>query len=375
MIFSSFASRYHLYTLFVVLLRLLAPANSYATAPSHRLAQDQMVQETNCHTCNTFGIGALCQIKEFASLSEVMVNSLSTTRSPFQVDAYVRCQLQGRLEGDKLDRELEYLNNYRHYIKAASKAFGIPPQLLQCSILRETAFDDESSASHAAARGMCQITPITQRAIDQIVQDGQSLLSAKWDRAFDNLIAQGKYNFPNDAGESEPPSAFTTKGVHRSQNCIIASALYFRNMLEGLASLTGSSHSEDLVSRNSSDPNAYTNLLLVLGASYNAGPQAIKGIIKNVSPNFKLSAMVSKIESEASGETRRYVESLRRCLTPGDYRAPAGWYDENPLDGKKSMTTPECRDDLKAQDNELGLIPSEFWPGDQYFERTPEHRP
>jgi hypothetical protein len=330
---------------------------------------------TSCKTCNEFGIGAICQIQELAALSEVMVNSLSNVRSPHQVDAYIRCQLRGRLESDKLERELDYLNQYRHYIKAAAKSFGIPPQLLQCAILRETAFDAESESSTAAARGMCQITPITQTAIDQIVRNDSSRLSGMWDEAFVDLIQKDLYGFPNENGEAEPPTAFTTNGVHRSQNCIVASALYFRDMLQGLASLTKDSSPEQLIENNSSDPSAYTNLLLILGAAYNSGPQAIRDIVSKTSPAFQLKTMVAKIAKDASGETKRYVESLRRCLTPGDFHPPAGWYDENPNDNERGMPPPECSDELRTQESESRLLSPALWPGDQYFERAPLPRP
>jgi len=302
--------------------------------------------ESLCHSCATFGFGLVCQYDGLRALSTAFANSFQNIRSPNQVDAYVKCQLGGLPDPKAATWAQEYEDNYRHYIKATASAFETPPQLLQCSLLLESRYNRNTKSSHRDAKGLCQITPITSRAVNQVLQGEPSprsdstpestvlshdeQLRGKWTQNFETLRSQGRY-------KNGVPTNFTTQGAGIPQNCIAAAGLYHRDIVSMLSpQFSAMSYEAVLKTNENPSPTAALDLMLIMAAAYNRGPTAIAKILKRLPPSADLATMRQVVRDNVPRETRNYMESMESCLTLGDTDAPIGWYK------KGGMKPPTC---------------------------------
>jgi hypothetical protein len=346
--------------------------------------------EPNCATCLDYGMGLVCEVENLRGLADIVVQSLGNVRSPFQVDQYISCQLAARGEEQAPQWLLDYNDQYRLYIKSAAATFGVPPQLLQCAFLKESVYNSDVKNSGSGAEGLCQIMPDTRNYIDQVlssaadrrasgkiydaieememdqVQSGdeayyktilkQDDLYQLWNQNFINLDQQGLYPYRSE-GQLDLPTGFSSIGVKRPQNCIAGAALYFRDITSKLSVKIETTSGDEILSGQSAkgDENATLNLMLIMGAAYNAGPGTINNLLKKDGSSMTLQEMVETLEASGNKEMTDYMKSLRSCLTPGGFAPPERWYRE---DGR----APPLCEGYKQEESELGLLPVRYWP-------------
>ncbi len=322
-----------------------------------------------------------CQTDDLRGIASVLADSLNTLRNPEQVDRYIECQI-----ADNPEQLVNYRDTYRHYIKATADAFALPPQLFQCILMKESKFDIDVSDSPVGAQGMCQFMPQTRDTISRILgwtnrrrdlgqiqktreQIQQPDISSNdrqlwqthiehddllgmWNSNFDTLIEQKRYVDGQGKPITKIPTTFSSVGVRRPQNCIAAAGFLLRENLSDLGSNFAKLNAEQMQAQ---EPEAAINLMLILGASYNAGSGNVNKLLKNLATPTSLTAMIKALENskdEDLKEMRDYIKSLRRCLTVGNYEAPERWYPTG--------TPPTC-DAAKAVENELSGTPMRYW--------------
>lgn len=340
--------------------------------PLRLLANEILVD--NCEICKEHGMGMVCEFEELAKFGNLFVNSLDNLATPNEVDAYVECQLQHLtlIEENASEWKSDYKEKYVHYINEAATSFGVPPQLLQCSFLKEGKFnrnakesiiykwedgdvakdDDGNRIRLPGAKGMCQFMDETASHVDTILVRAQRNLHIeepstrtgkkdrdlwrRWEQTFNGLISNGLYA---DYG-TDIPTRFSTTGALRPQNCIAAAALYYNDMVTQISAHLNVDDIGDVLHEaiDGSDRDATKNLMIVLAAAYNAGPGAIGRILKRLETPVTLQAMANQVKEYAPRETKRYITSLENCLSPNNFDPPSGWYQP---DGMKPPTCEE----------------------------------
>jgi len=348
---------------------------------ANQFNQSLDVNSMGCHSCRRAGFGALCDIEDLTPHMEGIASSMANVRSPAQVDLYINCHLSNASEvGDGLTK---YWSEYRNYIRAASEAYGIPIQLMQCALLKESKYNSEVENSPAGALGMCQIMPDRRDTIDRLVREGEELTAevAQFRRELETGVRED-YGIPlswDDSDDTGPyrvtrvrnyeqflgwetyfnndfylerhdvvPGAFSNTGVFRPENCIGAAGMIFMDGLQNIGATmneTGFNQVADQYGA-ATDSNAAMNLMLLMGASYNAGGgRGGTGgrAIRSADPPT-LAQMVAAVEESGNDEAAQYIESLRNCLTPGNYDPPARWYEEGD-------TLPNCNNERSLEDD------------------------
>lgn len=327
-------------------------------------------QEEQCDFCRDHGMGMICNFAEMRGLTGLFMESLDNMANAHEVDAYIECQLMGRFEPNKADFLRAYQDEYRGYISQAAQTFGVPPQLMQCSFLIEGHYDRNTPDSSAAARGLCQFNQITANHVKERLANGSSVSGItddtsrtdrkdyghwqRWDEYFTNLRSLGMYNNPT-------PADFTYEtGSRIPQNCIGAAGLYYNDMMYQLSSKLGVGDLGEVLEfvDDGDRRDATLNLMLVMGAAYNMGPGGASRILGRLDNPTSLTAMVAQLESDAPGQTKDYMDSLRRCMTSGNFEPPTAWFRSNPA------AAPSCTDQSQrlqagefGEHNYLG-----YWP-------------
>lgn len=346
--------------------------------------------DPNCALCLDYGMGLACEVESLRGIADIVVQSLGNVRSPFQVDQYISCQISARSDEKAPEWLKKYNDEYRHYIKSAAENFGVPPQLLQCSFLKESVYNAEVGDSTSGAQGLCQFMPNTRDYIDRVLSSAsdrqksgrlydlieleeQGLIKEseydyynsimhlddlyrRWNQTFIDLDQQGRYPYRSD-GQLDLPTGFSSVGVKRPQNCIAGAALYFRDITSQLSVNIEATSQDQILSGQSArgDGNATLNLMLIMGAAYNAGPGTVNSLLKADGSSMTLQQMVETLEASNNKEMTDYIKSLRRCLDPGNFEAPERWYS------KGGVTAPSC-EAHEQKESELDLIPFRYWP-------------
>lgn len=349
---------------------------------------------TSCYSCRWHGFGGLCEIEALQPSLEVIADSMSNVRSPAQIDQYMDCMLaNATLAGDG---HSQYFSNYRTYIQSASEAFGVPAQLLQCIFLKESQYNKdirESEVRNAkgekvpGAQGLCQIMNGTRKDVNTIIKEGRNFEKREEEYSAklrdDNQLSNSnrrymtiklrqvrqyrnwKTYFSNqwyrDLHGSSVPNSFSNVGRKRPENCIGAAALILREKLWEISDGSFSDMNFDQLTNNragDNDPNAARNLMLIMGASYNAGSGGRVGdVIRNADPQtLEEIARQLKTNPAVRLETQNYLQSLENCLTPGNFEGPVGFFGSSPR--------PDCNEQKAAEQNITNDFKSNFtsWP-------------
>lgn len=325
-------------------------------------------QQEQCDYCSDFGLRVICDFNELRGLASLFVSSLDNMANAHEVDAYIECQLMGRFEKNKKKWIEAYQNEYRGYISQAAETFGVPPQLMQCSFLIEGHYDKKTPKSSANAKGLCQFNKITANHVNDVLANGQAVSGKpesrtdrknqmhwqRWDQYYSDLRTVGMY-------KSSTPKDFSYDvGTGIPQNCIGAAGLYYNDIMYQISSKLGVGDIGEVLEfvDDGDRQDATLNLMLVLGAAYNMGPAGASRILKKLDNPTSLTSMVKQLEKDAPGETKIYIKSLRRCMTPGNFEPPAAWYRKNP------DAAPSCSE--QKQQQESGMFGDSnyigYWP-------------
>ena len=356
----------------------------FFTSPSFSQLSFTELNAANCGECDEYGMGFVCKVDELKNLSTLVVNSLYNIKSSLQVDEYIRCQILGRQDSNKQEKLERYLKEYRYYIKTTAESFDVPPQLLQCLLLKESVYDEDIGNSTSGAKGLCQMLPITRDHINGIISNAnlrrstgkiqkirseisagqvkavdedyyatvvkQDNLLEMWNQNFEKLKQQNRYPLKSI------PTAFSNKGLKMPQNCIAGAGLYFREIMTHLNFNFSDTSMEEIISgaADGSDTVAAINLMLILGAAYNAGPGTVNKFIKTAEKALTLASVVKALENSKNGQMKGYMKSLRNCLTAENFDPPNGWYN------KGGMAPPTCEEE-KQNAKGLDLTPTKYW--------------
>lgn len=323
---------------FLALSLLLFNFSSSALDPDWRT----WTQNDQCDFCSEHGLGMICHFSEMRGLTGLFMESLDNMANVHEVDAYIECQLMGRFEPNKEEFLSSYMNEYRGYISQAAQTFGVPPQLMQCSFLIEGHYDRNTPNSSANAKGLCQFNQITANHVNDLLANGQSVAAItedtsrtdrkdghhwqRWNDYYTNLRSLGMYNNPT------PENFSFDVGTGIPQNCIGAAGLYYNDMMYQISSRLGVGDLGEVLEfvDDGDRRDATLNLMLVLGAAYNMGPNGAGRLLARLDNPTSLTAMVAVLEESAPGQTRDYIESLRRCMTSGNFEPPTAWFRSNP---------------------------------------------
>ena len=235
-----------------------------------------------------------------------------------------------------------YVNDYRQYIQAASKHFGVPESLLTCVLFRESQFDKDVE-SRTGVKGIAQITGSTVGTIDTIIKSihisdeqkekHRKILECgsdvkKWNLACRNVgyikdqeTSRENYNhvriiekefaplarrwesyfaeletFPDYKKfvksryrNYQRPSAFSESlGNKYPPNAIGASALYLKKVLEGIQEHTGNSLSRE----------GAKDALIMAAVGYNAGPGNIWKRTEGEDPSKWISQTINSYKQD-----------------------------------------------------------------------------
>jgi hypothetical protein len=254
-------------------------------------------------------------VNEISGLMGFIINRTGGMKTDVEVDRYVACHLGGEQPYQ------DYNNRYRHLIRSASEAFGVPRGLLTCLLMRESQFDSRL-VSETGARGLGQHTRVNIAHIrEQLTKNGRDRESWEQYRALAGRSPAAPLRCPNQF--SSEADAFCP------DSSIGAAALYLREIQQALMR---SSRVQNVQWENGLD------LSLVMVAAYNMGSPTAASAVRNLHdiPDWVRAVQERPTRSEKRTEVMKHIRAIRNCMAHDVWR---GLADRDPI-----RTRRQCED-------------------------------
>lgn len=305
-------------------------------------------QAKKCEECSTVGRTTTTGLPEMSTEIVMKQNYLEIAKKVdqdivFRSDsdlALFTCLHRGdRVRGaaDVQSDVDEFFQRFPEFVrtaKSAEEVFGMPSQIVRCSMLAESGLR-KNSRSDAGAAGYAQIMPETMKHLIEI--SGKSPYKEMW--------AQFK--------QKEKGAALTDLSVRVQNNIASATgamAMYYRWLFDNYISpeskySTCKDCSTDPAKMRRKDVN-------LLGVGFNGGPGYIKPMSSKNPAEFPKSYQIPP-------ETRGYVQKMEKCLGAGSRNTSFTESKEN-LDSINRKRERDIRDLQKRKDSASEEIQSKI---------------
>ncbi len=338
-------------------------ANILQLSRTSHSSQDALHSEAPCSACHS---GLLSQANRIQDvISKASDGSHPDFKDSIELTKYLR-KYRGGCANAPFNA---YLNEYRHYISAASESFGIPEVALTCLLFRESQFQ-ANARSRTGAIGIAQFTTVGRSEVDKhlrqvddlstlgeqlknredFIADYRSKLSrgerpTDWERErYGNFVVERDHmrlgfmwqdyidSVRGRIGANPPwsgpyPTRFTEQRARDPRLAIGAAALYFRRIADRYGRVI---EEDDILQKGDT-----FDLMVISSGAYNWGWGDLERHLKRKQKQARFNGTYrdwmrdqkgnwAELAKGGRSETDRHMESVRRCMESGVDDPPMG---------------------------------------------------